>query len=269
MSQKMNIYSDEWCDMIFTEKNHEYGAYMLRKGSGKRHIRATLIAVIFFTVAVSSPVLLKAILPKEKAANTDRIIMADIKLDKPKDEVKPIDEPPPEPLKSSVKFVPPVIKPDEEVNDQDQMKSQEELNKSDKAISTADVKGTDDPNAKLIGELDVPDATGGGEGMQPLTVVEQMPEFLGGVEELSKFLKTNIHYPQLAREDGTNGTVYVTFVVAKTGDIKDVKVLRGIGSDFDKEAIRVIKSMPRWTPGKQNGVAVNVQMNMPIKFSLQ
>ena len=269
MSQKMNIYSDEWCDMIFTEKNHEYGAYMLRKGSGKRHLRATLIAVIFFTVAVSSPVLLKAILPKEKAANTDRIIMADIKLDKPKDEVKPIDEPPPEPLKSSVKFVPPVIKPDEEVNDQDQMKSQEELNKSDKAISTADVKGTDDPNAKLIGELDVPDATGGGEGMQPLTVVEQMPEFLGGVEELSKFLKTNIHYPQLAREDGTNGTVYVTFVVNKTGKISNIKILRGIGSGCDEEAVRVIRMMPDWKPGKQNGAAVPVQFNLPIKFDLK
>ena len=101
------------------------------------------------------------------------------------------------------------------------------------------------------------------------TIVQQMPSFQGGSNSLKAYLIKNTFYPQSAREDCTNGTVYVTFVVAKTGDIKDVKVLRGIGTDFDKEAIRVIKSMPRWIPGKQNGVAVNVQMNLPIKFSLQ
>jgi protein TonB len=269
MSQKMNIYSDEWCDMIFTEKNHEYGAYMLRRSSGKRHMRATIIAIVFFTVAVSSPVLLKAILPKEKVENTDKITMADLKLDKPKEEEKIIDEPPPEPVKSSIKFVPPVIAPDEEVSDADQMKSQEELNKSDKAISTATVEGTDDPNAKLIGELDQGDATGGDGGLQPLTVVEQMPDFPGGLEELSKFLHDNIKYPQLAREDGTSGTVYITFVVSKSGKISNVKVLRGIGSGCDEEAIRVVRKMPDWKPGKQNGAAVPVQYNLPIKFNLQ
>ncbi len=101
------------------------------------------------------------------------------------------------------------------------------------------------------------------------TIVEQMPHFPGGDDSLRAYLRKELKYPLINRDEDIQGTVYVVFVVAKTGDIKDVKVLRGIGSDFDKEAIRVIKSMPRWTPGKQNGVAVNVQMNMPIKFSLQ
>ena len=243
---------------------------MLRKSSGKRHLRATIIAVVFFTVAVSSPVLLKAILPKPKVENNEKITMADLKMDKPKEEEKIIEEKPPEPVRSSVQFVPPVIAPDEEVSDADVIKSQEELNKNKDAISTADVKGTDDPNAKLIGELDVPDATGGGgEGMQPLTVVEQMPEFQGGVEELNKFLRENIKYPPMAREDGTSGVVYITFVVNKGGKISNVKVLRGIGSGCDEEAVRVVRMMPDWKPGKQNGAAVPVQFNLPVKFDLK
>ncbi len=270
MSQKLNIYSDEWCDMIFTEKNHEYGAYMLRRSSGKRHLRATIIAVVFFTVAVSSPVLLKAIMPKEKVENTDKITMADLKMEKPKEEEKIIEEKPLEPLKSSVKFVPPVIAPDEEVSDADQMKSQEDLNKNKDAISTADVKGTDDPNAKLIGELDVPNATGDDDaGKPPPTIVEQMPEFKGGVEELNKFLHDNIKYPQLAREEGIQGKVFVTFVVSKTGKITNVKLLRGIGGGCDDEAIRVVKMMPDWKPGRQNGSTTAVQFNLPVQFNLQ
>ena len=100
------------------------------------------------------------------------------------------------------------------------------------------------------------------------TVVEDQPSFPGGDAARIRFLQENIKYPQMARESGIQGTVYVTFVVEKNGAVSDVRVLRGIGGGCDEEAVRVIKAMPKWQPGKQRGKPVRVQFNMPIKFTL-
>jgi len=100
------------------------------------------------------------------------------------------------------------------------------------------------------------------------TVVEEAPSYPGGDEARIKFLQENIKYPQMARESGISGTVYVTFVVERDGNVTDVKVMRGIGGGCDEEAIRVIKAMPKWNAGKQRGKPVRVQFNMPIKFTL-
>jgi len=121
MSEKINIYSDEWCEMVFENKNHEYGAYVLRKDSPKRHLKSVIIAVLFFTVAVSSPVILKTILPEKKVVIDEVTKMTEVKIDKPKEEiiieeVQPIS-------KSTIQFVPPVIKADEEVNDDEIIKT--------------------------------------------------------------------------------------------------------------------------------------------------
>lgn len=101
------------------------------------------------------------------------------------------------------------------------------------------------------------------------TIVEKMPEFPGGTEKLFKYLGQNIEYPPMAKDAGIKGKVYVTFVVDKDGSIADVKVLRGIGGGCDEEAIRVVKGMPRWHPGKQRGKSVRVQYNLPINFILK
>lgn len=101
------------------------------------------------------------------------------------------------------------------------------------------------------------------------TVVESMPEFKGGMAELYKYLSNNIKYPVMAKESGIQGKVYVTFVVERDGSITDVRVLRGIGGGCDEEAVRVVQSMPRWTPGKQRGKPVRVQYNLPVRFTLQ
>jgi protein TonB len=105
--------------------------------------------------------------------------------------------------------------------------------------------------------------------MEIFTVVESMPSFPGGDAARMKFLQENIKYPQMARESGIQGTVYVTFVVEPSGNVSDVRVLRGIGGGCDEEAVRVIQSMPKWEAGKQRGKSVRVQFNMPIKFTLQ
>jgi len=99
-------------------------------------------------------------------------------------------------------------------------------------------------------------------------VTESEPEFPGGEEKRIQFLRDNLNYPQIARDNNIQGTVYVTFVVTKDGKISDVKVLRGISKECDEEAVRVIKLMPKWKPGEQMGKPVNVLFNMPIKFSL-
>jgi protein TonB len=106
------------------------------------------------------------------------------------------------------------------------------------------------------------------EEAEIFTVVEESPSFPGGDEARIKFLQGNITYPTMARESGIQGTVYVTFVVEKGGNVSDVKILRGIGGGCDEEAIRVIRAMPKWNPGKQRGKSVRVQFNMPIKFTL-
>ena len=101
------------------------------------------------------------------------------------------------------------------------------------------------------------------------TIVEQMPSFPGGEEALMKYLADNIQYPAIAKDAGIQGRVYVTFVVDKDGSITDVKVLRGIGGGCDEEAVRVVKNMPKWNPGKQRGKPVKVQYNLPIRYTLR
>jgi len=270
MTQKINIYSDEWCDMVFAEKNQEYGAFELRKNSSSRHGRAALIAVVFFTLAVSSPVIIKSIIPekKEKVVEVANLSKLNVENTKPKEENQLKDNTPPPELKSTIKFTPPVIKPDEEVKDEEMPKTQDEINKTTTQISVQDIKGKDDGTGVDIKDLNQNQEIVE-ETEKPFTIVEQMPDYPGGIDELNKFLKENIKYPQMARESGIEGTVYVTFVVSKSGKISNVKVLRGIGGGCDEEAIRVVGSMPGWIPGKQNGVAVPVQFNLPIKFILK
>ncbi len=100
-------------------------------------------------------------------------------------------------------------------------------------------------------------------------VVESMPGYPGGDAARIKFLQDNIKYPQMARESGIQGTIYVSFVVETDGSVTDVRVLRSIGGGCDEEAIRVINRMPKWNAGKQRGRPVRVQFNMPITFTLQ
>ena len=101
------------------------------------------------------------------------------------------------------------------------------------------------------------------------TIVEEMPEFPGGMQKLAEYLAKNIKYPQMARESGIQGKVFITFVVEPDGSVSNVQVLRSLGGGCDEEAVRVVKSMPKWKPGKQRGKAVRVSYNLPVNFKLQ
>ena len=103
----------------------------------------------------------------------------------------------------------------------------------------------------------------------PVPIAEIMPEFEGGIKKLFQYLSDNINYPKMAKDAGIQGTVYIQFTVGKTGEIKDVKILKSVNDLLDKEAVRVVKSMPNWKPGRQSGRTVSVLYNLPIKFVLK
>ncbi|MDR0824186.1 MAG: energy transducer TonB, partial [Prevotella sp.] len=107
------------------------------------------------------------------------------------------------------------------------------------------------------------------DGSKPFITVEQMPSFPGGEAEMQRFLGNNVKYPVAAQAAGIQGRVVVRFIVGATGEISDVRVIRGVDPELDKEAVRVIKAMPKWKPGKQGGKAVNVYFTLPISFRLK
>lgn len=266
---KTNIFSNEWCRVVFDKRLKDYGAYQLRMESSGRHKSAIIITIILFVAAFTLPGLIKIMIPAKAEVNVEVTALAKIDLEKAKPaEVQPvIEQAPPEKIKSTIKFTPPVIKEDSEVKEEEIMKTQEEVNESKLSISVADVKGNS-TDAVDLADLDVKKQVVE-EEQQPFTVVEQMPEFPGGDAARVRFLQENMIFPQLAKESGITGTVYITFVVGRDGKLSGFKILRGIGGGCDEEAIRVLKMMPNWIPGKQGGKNVPVQFNLPIRFTLQ
>ncbi|MES1225055.1 MAG: TonB family protein, partial [Bacteroidota bacterium] len=165
---------------------------------------------------------------------------------------------PPPPVQQTIKFTPPKVVKDEEV--EEPPPTQEET----KEVQVATETHEGDKNA-----VELPPETPVEDEGKIFTIVEEMPSFPGGEEEMLKYVARNIKYPPVARENGITGRVYVNFYVDKDGKVQNAKVVRGIGGGCDEEALRVVRSMPQWKPGKQNGRAVNVNYNLPINFTLK
>ena len=269
MSQKINLFNDAWVDLLFKDRNQEYGAFELRKDSSRRHRLGIIAAIVLLILVIFVPILYKQIIEKVKDRNVEVTTLSNIeiekKVEKPKDII--IEKPAP-PLKSSIKFTPPVIKPDEEVQEDEEIKTQEELINTDVNISVADVQGTDEENGQDIGDLNNM-IVGEDTTSTPYAVVEQMPEFPGGEAALQRYLKNSVKYPNIAMENGIQGKVYVGFVVERNGSISNVRIARGVDASLDKEAMRVVRLMPKWIPGKQNGEPVRVSFTAPINFVLE
>ena len=274
---KIDLIDNGWVDLVFEGKNHAYGAYQLRKNTGKRNVMAILV-MFAIGVAIAAFVAIKGVV--ENAMKQDVAIEADVELAKlaekkeakvEKKEEPKIEKIEVEKVKSSVKFVPPVIKKDSEVKPEEELKSQEELNKTNTAIGAFDVKGNDEAAGEVLKAKEViaqPEPPKE-EETKVFDVVEQMPSFPGGPSALMQFLSSNIKYPVVAEENGVQGRVVCTFVVEKDGSITDVRVIKSVDPSLDKEAMRVVKSMPKWIPGKQNGSAVRVKYTVPVTFRLQ
>lgn len=268
MQNNIDINSNEWCDIVFEGKNKAYGAYMLRHSSAKRHRFAIVLVSIICLLALFIPGFIKVIMPKKTERMVEVTSLSDLKMEQAKPKENLIQAPPPPPLKSSIKFTPPVIKPDEEVAEEDEIKTQDELNETKVVISVADVKGTDEENGIDVAELNENQEIVQEPVEEVFFIVEQMPEFPGGEAALRKYIADKIKYPPIAQDMGIQGKVYVTFIVDKNGNVTNATIARGVDASLDKEALRVINSLPRWTPGKQRGSAVSVSYTVPISFTL-
>ena len=275
---KVDLIDNNWVDLVFEGRNKEYGAYVLRKDTGKRNLKSMLIVfavIIAIMAAVAAKVAIENAFPKKVAMETDVELSKlaqkkEAKVEK-KAPVKVEEQKVVEKVKSSVKFTPPVIKKDSEVKPEEELKSQEDLNKTKTAIGSFDVKGNDEAGGEVLKAKEViaqPEPPKE-EETKVFDVVEVMPSFPGGQAALFEWLSKNIKYPVVAEENGVQGRVIVTFVVERNGSITDVQVVKSVDPSLDKEAVRVVKAMPHWIPGKQNGSAVRVKLTVPVTFRLQ
>jgi len=275
---RIDLISNDWVDLVFEGRNQGYGAYKLRRGTTKRNIIA-MIAVIVLVLFCLIFLMVKNVIDEQRArvAVTQVTELSALKQPKKKAEVKQkkieIKQPEKvvERVKSSIKFTAPVIKKDNEVKPEEELKTQDELMNTKTAIGTFDVKGNDDVNGEVLKakeQITQPEPPKVEEN-KIFEVVEQMPAYPGGQEALLKYLRDNIHYPTVAAENGVQGRVVVGFVVEKDGSISDVNIMKGQDPSLDREAMRVVKSMPKWIPGKQNGSSVRVKYQVPVTFRLQ
>ncbi|OZT04796.1 energy transducer TonB [Prevotella sp. 885] len=275
---KIDLISNEWTDLVFEGRNQAYGAYKLRKGTAKRNVWALIIVGLAAALLYLGLQLQKMAEANKKVENTQAVELAKLNTEKKeakvekKEIIKQEPEKVVEQVKSSVKFTAPVIKKDSEVKEEDEIKL-DEVQKSDKAVGAFTVEGNDEVGGAVLKakeDIAAPEPPKHVvEETKIFTVVEQMPMFPGGDGALMGYLRDNIHYPTVAAENGVQGRVVVGFVVERDGSITDVKILRGVDPSLDREAMRVVKSMPKWTPGKQNGSAVRVKYQVPVSFRLQ
>ncbi|MFI3239936.1 MAG: energy transducer TonB [Bacteroidales bacterium] len=279
MAKDVDLSSREWRELIFEGKNKEFGAYYLRSTSVQRHNKAMLVVLVFIALAFTLPYVISSIIPEAEEKPEDQIEQVMVNVDMAEEEeeeeiMEKIEMPEPEALPeeilNTVKVTEVAIVPDEEVTAEDEIKSQDELQAMDTAIGQTNFdEGTDDRTVirehkdEVIVEEKTP------EPEKVFTFVEQMPQFPGGDAELMKFLGQNVRYPAMAIENNIQGRVIVQFVVTRSGKVGEVKVARGVDRDLDKEAVRVVKSLPDFIPGKMNGQAVNVWYTLPVNFKLQ
>lgn len=274
---KIDLISSEWTDLVFQGRNQAYGAYQLRKATGKRNIWSMVFVAAVALFAYLGLAAFNAYQEQQKAryeAEMEASLLeakkeakVEKKAEVPKVEVQKVEK-----VKSSIAFTPPVIKKDSEVKPEEEMKSQDELNENKTAIGAFDVKGNDEGGGtvlKAVEEIATPEPPKHEEENKVFDVVEQMPSFPGGQGALMQYLSSHVKYPAVAEENGIQGRVTVQFVVEKDGSVTDVRTMKSVDPSLDREAERVVSSMPKWIPGKQNGSAVRVKYFVPVVFRLQ
>ena len=280
MAKDVDLSSKEWRDIIFEGKNKEFGAYQLRKASDSRHNRAMIVIVIVIAILFALAFLVNTVIKSAEARPEDTIEQAMAEMVTEEAEPEPEEEEPqrieeqkPEVIKeellNTAKMTEVAIVQDDQVDEE--MKSQDELKEDDRAIGQVNEdRGVDDIiNAQEHKEVVVvEEKTEPVEDNHVFEAVEQDPQFPGGTAALVEWLVKNLVYPPIAAENGVQGTVSVRFVVKKDGSVGEVQVLRGKDPELDKEAIRVVKKLPKFIPGKMNGHAVNVWFTLPVRFKL-
>lgn len=282
MATEINLSSREWCDLVFEGKNKDFGAYLIRTDSPKRHNKAvlwTLIGAIVFGLITFGLEKANQFLEERKLVGQaeQKVVLIDMTDEADEPKVEPIEPEKPEVLQEEVlktyQATELQIVEDKNVREEDEIVSIDERIQTDAiAGSVTNSQGSTDLNniRERIKDVVIEEKKPVEE--KPAEIfksVEQMPQFPGGDEALLKYLASHINYPPMAAENNIQGRVVVQFVVDKTGKVGEVKVIRSVDKDLDREALRVCKSLPKFVPGRQNGQPVSVWFALPITFKLQ
>lgn len=285
MAKNVDLTSKEWRDLVFEGKNQEFGAYQLRKSSDKRHNLAMLyvliglavVGAILFSLSIYNDYRaeIEAAEAKERAEKMSAAQLAQMEEVEEVEEVveeqrfeQPEIEVPQEVLATVQVTQIAIVDAEEVKNEVMDMEAQQEDNT---ARGVVNQEGSDDADKfqavaeQVVVKEPEPESV---KEEEIFVAVEQQPEFPGGTAALMKWLASNVRYPQMALENGISGRVIVKFVVEKDGSVSGVTLVRGVDKDLDREAIRVVKSMPKWQPGKNNGQAVRCYFNLPVNFKL-
>lgn len=284
--RNVDLTSKEWRDIVFEGKNQDFGAYELRKNSDKRHNLAALftliglviIAVLVFAWSRYSDYRAE-LAAQELQQQREAMAAAELLQDDQEDEPEP--EPEEQKVEIEIPEVPEevlatvqvtqiaIVDADQVQNEVMDMEAQKEDNT---ARGVVNQEGSDDADKfKAVQEQVIVKEP---EPEKPkeeeiFVAVEQQAEFPGGQAALMKWLGQNIRYPEAAAQNDIQGRVIVKFVVEKDGSIGQATIVKGVDKDLDREALRVVKKMPKWQPGKNNGVAVRSYFNLPVTFKLQ
>lgn len=273
MNAKM-FFSSDWLnvvyegrnEVVFANRNKDYGAYEIRRNYSRYLFNALLISICAVALSVAVPVLVNLISASADEFSVPRDVVINFEpppLDK--NEPEPPPPPPPEqPVMEQLKFTLPIVT-EEEVPEEEIPPTEEQLVETNVGEKTQE----GDPDALIIAE----EGTGVIEDntVYDLVAIQEQPSFPGGDAEMLRFLTNNIKYPQQEKEMNISGKVFITFVIDKDGSVTETEVYKSLkgGPNCDREAMRVVKMMPKWSPGKQNGKPVKVRYILPIHFKLQ
>ena len=271
---------------MFEGKNKDFGAYVIRIDSPRRHTRAvvyTVIGALLLGLLTFGLIKVNEYMEQKRIADmaSQEVVFIDLSQDaeEPEAEQERLEQEKPEVLPeevlNTIKVTELAIVEDEKVSKEDEIKTVEEQLESEHSAGSVDFdKGTD--NKDVIQEwkdevvVEKKEEKPKEAKAEPVfQSVEQMPQFSGGEVALMKFLQSHINYPPMAAENNVQGRVVVQFVVDKTGRVGEVIIARSVDKDLDKEAVRVCKSLPKFTPGRQNGQPVSVWYTLPVTFKLQ
>ncbi|MDE6161472.1 MAG: TonB family protein [Muribaculaceae bacterium] len=283
MAKDVDLSSQEWRDIVFEGKNKEFGAYTLRGGSVSRHNKAVVIVLVCLAIILVLLILMmKGVFAKAEeeqivSATEQEIVTYEAEEEEiEEEEVFEIPEEPeeviaPEEVANEQRITDLLIVQDDEFEKEKEVKDQEKMMENEAQAGAIDItEGTNDLNKVQVKEQVIAETKPvEEEKVYNIAMVEQKPEFAGGEAAMYKWLSDHINYPAAAAEDGVQGRVVVEFEVSKTGSIEKVRVIRGRHPALDKEALRVVKAMPKWNPGRNNGQPVKVTYTLPVTFKLQ
>lgn len=274
MKTQVDVSYQDALEIIFASRNRAYGAYQLRRQYPTILARALGFGLLIIGLLLAAPHLISAfstLLPVEEKEDTVYKI-TEVYLKPPP--VKPPEIPAtPPPARNTQRFVPPVVDQDKNVEEAPDKLSNDVLTQSNADIGTQNVQvatvaapSLDDPT--LGGVIETP-ASAPSDDPVEFVDLQKSPSFPGGENALLQYLSKNIQYPELAREANLQGLVVLSFIIGKDGSLNDITIVKDLGGGCGREAVRVIKNMPHWTPGESNGRAVRVRFVLPVRFRLQ